>query len=86
MKKTTIRTFDDLRRDYWLKADSCSSKANVLEALILQATKEYLTTIKDIGGDELENKTELCKNIMDLDKWSENYLKYGPCLLISYER
>ena len=85
MKKTTIRTLDDLRRDSWLKADSCSSKANVLEALILQATKEYLTTIKHIGGDELESKTELCKNIMDLDKWSENYLKYGPCLLISYE-
>ncbi|MBL18535.1 MAG: hypothetical protein CMC82_01725 [Flavobacteriaceae bacterium] len=84
--RITIRTFDDLRRDSWLNADSCSSKANVLEALILQATKEYLETMKHIGNDdELENKTELCKSIMDLDKWEKDYLKYGACLIRSFE-
>ena len=42
--------------------------------------------MKHIGNDdELENKTELCKSIMDLDKWEKDYLKYGACLIRSFE-
>tara|TARA_R110000803_G_scaffold57219_2_gene115107 strand:- start:1818 stop:2042 length:225 start_codon:yes stop_codon:yes gene_type:complete len=71
----TITPFHRLRTNPLLNADSTSRKANVLEALIMQATKEYCNVMKDIGNDDAEaNRDYLSHSILNPKQWEQNQL------------
>tara|TARA_R100001460_G_scaffold6655_3_gene17374 strand:- start:314 stop:541 length:228 start_codon:yes stop_codon:yes gene_type:complete len=71
----SIRSFNDLRFSSLLNADSTSRKANVLEALIIQASNEYIKVMKDIGNDDSEaERRDLAYSIQHPDLWEKNQL------------
>ena len=53
--KRSITPFDRLRLNSLLNADSSGRKADILEALIIQASNEYIKVMKDIGNDDSES-------------------------------
>lgn len=72
----SIRTFEDLRFSPLLRADSTSRKANILEALIIQASNEYIKVMKDIGNDQSGDiRRDLAHSIQHPDLWEKNQLR-----------
>ena len=71
----SITPFNDLRFNSLLNADSTSRKANVLEALIIQASNEYIKVMKDIGNDNSEaERRDLAHSIQHPDLWEKDQL------------
>ena len=72
----SITPFENLRFNPLLKADSTSRKANILEALIIQASNEYVKVMKDIGNDQSEAlRQDLAHSIQNPDLWEKNQLR-----------
>jgi|TARA_R100000479_G_scaffold176164_2_gene129394 hypothetical protein len=71
-----ITSFHQLRFNSLLNADSSGRKADILEALIIQASNEYIKVMKDIGyNDESALRKDLAHDIEHNDKWKKNQLK-----------
>ena len=71
-----ITSFHQLRLNSLLNADSSGRKADILEALIVQASNEYIKVMKDIGyNDEPALRKDLAHNIEHNDKWKKNQLE-----------
>ena len=71
----SITPFNDLRFHSLLNADSTSRKANVLEALIVQASNEYIKVMKDIGNDDSEaERRDLAHSIQNPELWEKDQL------------
>lgn len=72
----SITPFDRLRLNSLLNADSSGRKADILEALIIQASNEYIKVMKDIGNDDSEAlRSNLACDIIHADKWEKNQLE-----------
>lgn len=72
----SIAPFHKLRFSSLLNADSTSRKANVLEALIIQASNEYIKVMKDIGNDQsYALRRDLSHSIQHPDLWEKNQLR-----------
>ncbi len=70
-----ITPFNELIRSSMINADSCSGKANVLEAIVILASNELVKTLNDIGNDnEEENRKNLCEDIMNPKEWERKQL------------
>ena len=70
-----ITRFNELIRSSMINADSCSGKANVLEAIVILASNELVKTLNDIGNDnEEENRKNLCEDIMNPKEWERKQL------------
>ena len=74
--KRSITPFDRLRFNSLLNADSSGRKADILEALIIQASNEYVKVMKDIGNDDSESlRSDLAYDIQHADKWEKTELE-----------
>ena len=72
----SITPFDRLRLNSLLNADSSGRKADILEALIIQASNEYIKVMKDIGNDDSESlRSNLACDIIHADKWEKKQLE-----------
>lgn len=72
----SITPFHRLRFNSLLNADSSGRKADVLEALIIQASNEYIKVMKDIGNDDSEAlRSDLAYDIQHADKWEKTELQ-----------
>ena len=72
----SITPFDRLRFNSLLNSDSSGRKADILEALIIQASNEYIKVMKDIGNDDSESlRRDLASDIQNTDKWEKTELE-----------
>ena len=72
----SITPFDRLRLNSLLNSDSSGRKADILEALIIQASNEYIKVMKDIGNDDSEAlRRNLAYDIQHADKWEKTELE-----------
>jgi hypothetical protein len=70
-----IAPFGRLIKSPMINADSCSGKANVLEAIVILASNELIKTLNEIGNDnEEENRKSLCEDIMNPKEWERKQL------------
>ena len=74
--KRSITPFHTLRFSPLLNADSSGRKADVLEALIVQASNEYIKVMKDIGNDDSKSlRNDLANDIINADKWEKDQIE-----------
>jgi hypothetical protein len=72
----SITPFHRLRLNSLLNADSSGRKADILEALIIQASNEYIKVMKDIGNDQsYALRRDLAHSIQHPDLWEKNQLE-----------